>query len=320
MYMCSEISGKVTSPEHIDEDALESGTAVKAIFASLKLYSSQPELSTLAFCPGLATARDTGCRSSMTWPLSIGRPSNSCSNNPESLEQGTEMGFHPASRKSIDMMDERQKDEGAGAAFFERRPRLKGPMKRDNTPSSDALRRWELATRALDIHPNLFKDCSIFEHSSIRGGTTDNPATSAREERCLHFEGEELLAARVRNWPGEDLLRDVDASGWASHFPTMAEMWLWRASAVYITFCGGLWIILLTAVRKYRPLNEFWDRWADGGAKWWQNLLVGPPVVLCGLSFFVARGFMVMEAFLSIRALPAGAYDTPSWSQVFPHF
>lgn len=58
----------------------------------------------------------------------------------------------------------------------------------------------------------------------------------------------------------------------------------------------------------------------DGGGRWWQNLLIGVPVVVCGASLVFARAFIVVEAFVSIRELPAAAYDTPTWTQVFPHF
>ena len=34
----------------------------------------------------------------------------------------------------------------------------------------------------------------------------------------------------------------------------------------------------------------------------------------------MARAFIVIEAFVSIRQLPLAAYETPSWSQIMPHF
>lgn len=58
----------------------------------------------------------------------------------------------------------------------------------------------------------------------------------------------------------------------------------------------------------------------DGKKAWWQYLLISTTVIFCGTSFILARMYIVLEAFVSIRQLPAAAYDTPSWSQVFPHF
>ena len=86
-----------------------------------------------------------------------------------------------------------------------------------------------------------------------------------------------------RNWPSDELLRSVDrfvvgmvlwlanflyggihAVAWNNHFPSVAEKWLWRASAIYIGFCGGLWVVPNFLVKAYRPLNDFWERWMDG--------------------------------------------------------
>ncbi len=58
----------------------------------------------------------------------------------------------------------------------------------------------------------------------------------------------------------------------------------------------------------------------DGGGKWGQNTIMGGPVFICGLSLVLARVIVVVEAFVSIEELPVGAYQTPTWIQVFPHF
>ena len=147
------------------------------------------------------------------------------------------------------------------------------------------------------------------------------------------------MVDRARNWPSDDLLRNVGGliismilwlacflygaihlTAWNDHFPTNAEKWLWRTSGLYIGFCSALWIVLNSITQAYEPLNTFWERWMDGGGRWWHNIILGAPVVLCGLSLIFARGFVVIEAFVSIRELPAAAYETPTWTQVFPHF
>ena len=72
--------------------------------------------------------------------------------------------------------------------------------------------------------------------------------------------------------------------------------------------------------QAYSPLSAFWERWKDGGGRWWQNIIIGVSVFLCGLSLVLARAFIVIEAFISIRKLPASAYDTTSWTKISPHF
>ena len=57
----------------------------------------------------------------------------------------------------------------------------------------------------------------------------------------------------------------------------------------------------------------------DGNANLCLNIVIGSLVFLCGLSFCLARLLIVVEAVISIRRLPAAAYVTPDWSQLYPH-
>ena len=108
-------------------------------------------------------------------------------------------------------------------------------------------------------------------------------------------------------------------AAWNDHFPSSAEKWLWRISAAYIAFCGGFWVILNSAVSKWARLNTFWEKWMDGEKSLLQSLTLGATVIVCGLSLTLARLYVVVEAFLSIRQLPIEAYRTPQWTDVFPH-
>lgn len=58
----------------------------------------------------------------------------------------------------------------------------------------------------------------------------------------------------------------------------------------------------------------------DGEKSWWQSVGLGVVVFLCGFSLMLARIFIVLESFISVRELPEGAYQTPQWANVFPHF
>lgn len=57
----------------------------------------------------------------------------------------------------------------------------------------------------------------------------------------------------------------------------------------------------------------------DGEKSLLQSLTLGATVIVCGLSLTLARLYVVVEAFLSIRQLPIEAYRTPQWTDVFPH-
>lgn len=156
---------------------------------------------------------------------------------------------------------------------------------------------------------------------------------------CIHPRPEQYVVRNVPNWPSEDLLRKIGglmvgmilwmsnflygglhALAWHEFFPTTIEKWLWRSAAVYISFCGGFWVLLNGIVSRSRRLNTFWENWMDGKKSWVSDIFLGSLVCACGLAFILARAFIVVEAFASIRKLPLTAYDTPSWSQIWPHF
>ena len=72
-------------------------------------------------------------------------------------------------------------------------------------------------------------------------------------------------------------------------------------------------------VARYRPLNDFWEHWMDGEKTWFESITLGAIVFVCGFSLILARVYIVVEAFISIRELPALAYQTPQWTNVIPH-
>lgn len=320
MYMLSEMSGEV------DGNSLESQTSVKTMFAFLHLYSKTPEVENLALRRPLPLAQNdipSRCNS-VTTTVDFNQGSEATPDLGNSGDQGFVPGLRLATKASIEELRNRKLEKATSTAFFKRRPKIKGVTLRGDWAPSATIRRWQLASSAVQQYPALLAETSA--HSHHNGG-------------CIHIKAEELLTCRVQNWPWDDLLRDVGglvvglilwlanfaygalhAAAWNEHFPTVAEKWLWRSSSVYIGFCGGLWIVLNYAAQAYQPLNEFWEKWMDGGGRRWQNSVLGFPVCICGLSLLFARGFIVIEAFISIRSLPAAAYDTPTWSRIFPHF
>lgn len=321
MFMSSEISGLV------DESALKSQTSIKTMFAFLHLYPKAPEIeSTCLRQRSLARGAETSeltLNSNTTAHCDHRGPSPG---GPEA-DLGEEPSFrelHVAPSACLQQLRNKRLEKAAGTAFFERRPRVVVPEQSPAAVDNSKRRRWDLAAVAIRDYATIKNNHVLHSHHN---------------DGCLHFIPEELVVARVQNWPWDDLLRDVGglvvglvlwlanfgygaihAAAWNDHFPTVAEKWLWRSSAVYIGFCGGLWIILNYVAQAYRPLNEFWEKWMEGKKKGWQNVLIGIPVVLCGASLLFARAFLVIEAFVSVRELPAAAYVTPAWSQVFPHF
>ena len=285
MLMSSGASGA------IDEAHLKSETIIKTLFASLHLYAKTPETELVALH----------------------------SDNPESLAM-----FRLFRNDCTSALQRQKTDNAHETAFFERRPKIANAMAKDRLISQANSLRWKLASQAIQQYPNILATQTLLCHN---------------DDTCIHFKSEELVAPRVQNWPWDDLLRNINgltvgvilwfsnlcyggvhASAWNEHFPSIAEKWLWRTSALYIGFCGGLWIVLNWVTIRCKPVNEFWERWMDGEKGWISSMGLGILVVGCGGALCAARGYIVIEAFLSIRSLPVGAYETPDWTQVVPHF
>lgn len=116
------------------------------------------------------------------------------------------------------------------------------------------------------------------------------------------------------------------------HFPSEVEELLWLLSTSYIVYIGGGGIVrdgLNTLIRRYARStsydspNRFCQYFAYRTAKIWfwegleysEYLVIIPAVLLYGL----ARVYIVIEAFISLRSMSADSYDTPNWSELIPH-
>jgi len=93
---------------------------------------------------------------------------------------------------------------------------------------------------------------------------------------------------------------------WDAHFPSYAEQILWRVSAVLIV---GLSAILFF-------FAQYVDRLPDEGEMSLSQSLV---LLFVLPLFFFPRLYLVIEAFISVRSLPVGAYQTVDWVEFLPH-
>lgn len=91
----------------------------------------------------------------------------------------------------------------------------------------------------------------------------------------------------------------VHAGAWNEHFPSVVEQNFWRAAASAVLL-GSLCMALLIYYHK--------QDWQDDFGR------VTSSIIFLGLLlYFTARLFLITEAFLSVRSLPIGAYDTVRW-------
>ena len=173
--------------------------------------------------------------------------------------------------------------------------------------SARDIYRWKLAQRAIQRYIRTF----VFE------------------SKILHWL-DCLLFRRRSDWPYVDDFFDevavatgfslaafvyggLHALAWSAHFHSSAEQFLWRISACIVM--GSLPIVYVvyglrdrTILRRLRESTNshrffVWD--------YLYRLLI--------LAYSLARAYLVVESFINLSYLPAGAYDLPNWSAYFPH-
>ena len=71
--------------------------------------------------------------------------------------------------------------------------------------------------------------------------------------------------------------------------------------------------------RISKGFKEYWGKVESLKADWISLVGLGSLATLCGLTYVLARLYLVVEAFISLRNLPAAAFDTLQWTQLVPH-
>lgn len=187
--------------------------------------------------------------------------------------------------------------------------------------------RWPLAAEAMTLHSAIA--CRVIPRE-IQDGD--------KNLKWVEPITEELVDDSIGNWATGNLIRDmsgfvmgmvvwtasmayggVHATAWNGHFPSRIEMWLWRASSICIAGSGFTWILINLLGRTFKGFEAYWGKVQSLRAHWTSLVALGSLATLCGLAYLLARIFLVVEAFISLRKLPAAAFETLEWTQLFPH-
>ena len=98
----------------------------------------------------------------------------------------------------------------------------------------------------------------------------------------------------------------IHVASWNIRLLSTAEQWLWRASALYCSTASMLLVVsdFLCTFHEDKP--------------WFQNAPTGAMVAII-IVYPIARLYMIVEVFLSLRALPQSAYEEVQWSSFVPH-
>ena len=129
----------------------------------------------------------------------------------------------------------------------------------------------------------------------------------------------------------------------SAHFSSITQQRLWRISAylvingiplvIFILIAGtAISIVINKLVKRTLPTRDIRRIDRTKAAVFKRNfhalihhlmiilmaMHIGCACIVC-LAFVLARGYLVVESFITLADLPAGVYDVPNWSAYFPH-
>jgi hypothetical protein len=187
---------------------------------------------------------------------------------------------------------------------------------------------------ALQLYPGMPREVQqLFEDAHL-----EDAAVATCDKIEWVCSSEELVVDRPRDWPGDDLILHMQGhlmgvilwcastiygaihlAGWNEHFPTIIESWFWRGSAAYIVLSGLLWSTFNLLGHLSPTIWLYWYNLLAAEVRKKSHVLVYILSGIGGTLYVVARIYLVAESFISLRALPRSAYDSPSWVLTVPH-
>lgn len=127
--------------------------------------------------------------------------------------------------------------------------------------------------------------------------------------QCPGFESDlvsEVLTGLLGVCP--TLFGAIHVASWNITLPSDVELWLWRASSIYCLTAGFMsfvMVVLLSDVTIVPSLVE--------------NIFFGLFLFVIPSIYVLVRIYMIVEVFLSLRALPPSAFESVQWSSFIPH-
>lgn len=87
---------------------------------------------------------------------------------------------------------------------------------------------------------------------------------------------------------------------------------------VYCVFSGLLWAFINLLSMTSEAVWWYWFDVLDGDVTWISYALLGMSCTIGGLSYIFARVYLVVEVFISLRAVPLAAYIVQQWTLSLP--
>ena len=188
--------------------------------------------------------------------------------------------------------------------------------------SNEDVNRWKRASDFISVYGDTYLYMGASKHELV-------DVEGRRAEECIE--------RRIRNWPDiYDILEDTVTAmaftaaafvygglhtlAWFANFRTPTEQTLWRLSACVVM--AGNPVILIFS--KISDESARWDRRNSRLLRGKEPFHVlgdisADLMILTLLAYTLARAYLVVECFVSLTHLPAGAFDVPDWAAYFPH-
>lgn len=101
----------------------------------------------------------------------------------------------------------------------------------------------------------------------------------------------------------------------SQRFPTAIELLLWRISSFDIMLTMP---VFFTVTYIGSSISKLFFEYESLGESSWAVFYKFPGHLMI-FAYILARSYLVVESFISLRAVPIGTYWTPSWLQMIPH-
>jgi hypothetical protein len=109
-------------------------------------------------------------------------------------------------------------------------------------------------------------------------------------------------------------------AAWNFEFPTIPEMWLWRASSLVLVSYGPA-VFLTMAIRIPFMSTAFFTKVRAKLHKktWFFDIVKVLLLAVISITWAFARWYIAVESVISLRKVPAGTYETVNWTYRIPH-
>ncbi|KAJ7727085.1 hypothetical protein B0H16DRAFT_1697845 [Mycena metata] len=99
----------------------------------------------------------------------------------------------------------------------------------------------------------------------------------------------------------------IHCAAWNALFPSMAEMWIWRISSVFIAAYPALFTLFTVAIGPWANDNDI------------ATAFLVSFMVVGSVVYPIFRLFLIILSFTTLRSLPPSAFVDVNWSNYIPH-